>query len=224
VHDAPSVPQGRAFGAGALVGAGVFVAGFGVLNVLALTLEYDTDLRGLGDYSSATWGDAVLLPLAAFLLVSVVVGSTMTRVDRFVGAAGAALGVLVGTTVQAAWLADPSPELNWTLIAPGVFNAAGWYHAAFLVAVAGLFGGCAAIILCMAIGRQLARRSAVLVVLGVLALVAFGVLLVLDNADLDRSASFATLISTGGGLAVAAAIAVLALVSLRRRVRAPSRR
>ncbi|WKV75326.1 hypothetical protein AW27_029645 [Streptomyces sp. PCS3-D2] len=48
------------------------------------------------------------------------------------------LGSLLGSWTQVQWLRDDAPVLNWTLPRPHHFNAAGWYHAAFLIAMSGV--------------------------------------------------------------------------------------
>lgn len=119
--------------------------GFGVLALLSLAGVGQEDLAGLYTFRSATVGDAILLPLLAYCLVRLagLHRAWQTRERRVVRYAGAA-GLLCGAALQAQWLLDPEPRLNWTLPAPHRFNIAGWYHAAFLVLACAGFAALAA--------------------------------------------------------------------------------
>ncbi len=137
-----------------LTSIGTFGTGFGALYLLWRSGRWP-GTPGLFDYASATWGDGLLLPLSAGALVYAATVLPATDVDRqrFV-AAGAAAGAL-GLATQVVSLVDPQPRTDWTLPGPHRFNAAGWYHAAYLVGTSGLFGGLSAVVL----GRLSAARG-----------------------------------------------------------------
>lgn len=171
----------------AVVAVSVFAAGFGALLGFWLLGDWPTD-RGLFDFRAATVGDALLLPTAAAILAGFLsrrpklVGSE-ARVAALATVCGAAAGALT----QALWLLDDNPELNWTLPRPHHFNAPGWWHAVFLVAMSAALAGLVA-----AAARRAnawgAQQRAVLVRSPWLALLVacgltFAGLVAADNAD-----------------------------------------
>lgn len=118
----------------------VFLAGFGGLLAFWLLGDWPTD-NGLFDYRSATIGDGLILPLIAGILLAAIIASPRSPADRTAAWTGVVVGALLGAATQAAWLADDSPNLNWTLPAPHEFNAPGWYHAVFLSLAGGALLG-----------------------------------------------------------------------------------
>lgn len=138
---------------GVLAGTLTFLCGFAVLATTWRLGAWRTDVPGLWDYRSATFGDGALLPALVALLEAA--GAALPPAGpadgRVVGLAALA-GAAAGAGVQLVRLLDPRPTLNWTAPAPGVLNAAGIYHAAFLVAAGGL--------LCAAAVRVLVRSRA----------------------------------------------------------------
>ena len=101
---------------------------FGHADILA-------DLVGqVSHYKSAVYGDAVVLPLWLFCLVSLG-RSTQVRgiAARLVIRTTTVVAVLIGASTQVYWILDPETALNWTIPARHHFNGAGFYHAAFLV-------------------------------------------------------------------------------------------
>lgn len=117
--------------------------GFGALTLFWLDGTWSGVRPGHPDYRSAIVGDGLLLPVFTGLLVSsarTLRADTGLRGRRWV-AAGALLGLVGGVGVQWAWWSDPDPRLNWTLTAPHVFSAPGWYHAVFLTATSALVSG-----------------------------------------------------------------------------------
>jgi hypothetical protein len=119
---------------GLIVGGATWALGFGVLLAFWLGSRSWSDLPGLFNYRSATVGDGLLLPLFAGALVCTAVLLGPAPGDRRWSGLAAVLGGCVAAATQVLWLLDPDPRLNWTLPEPHHFNAAGWYHAAFLVA------------------------------------------------------------------------------------------
>ena len=125
-------------------GLSLFALGFGVLSVMYAVMDPSPELPGLYSFRSATIGDGVLLPLLMFISLS-----SMARFQRIVAprprpAIGAGLvGALVGLGTQVQWLRDDHTVLNWTIPHQHEFNAAGWYHAVFLVTACALLTGTA---------------------------------------------------------------------------------
>jgi len=122
----------------------VMLAGFGVLNLFSVLGAGRSDLPGLYTFRSATVGDGLLLPVLAYALIRA--GGWhlgWTKRQRRTIAAGATVFASGGAVVQASWLLNPNPRLNWTFPAPHEFNGPGWYHAAFLILASGFFGGAA---------------------------------------------------------------------------------
>lgn len=121
------------------LGLGTAVLGFGAMSCLARWGNYPHDLPTLYSYRSATWGDGLLLPMAAASLVVATDLLPARPRERSLSRASFIVGALTGLATQVAWLRDPSPRLNWTLPTAHHFNTAGWYHAFFLVAASGMF-------------------------------------------------------------------------------------
>ncbi len=220
-HDArPRRPRGLPHPAAAALG--VFLFGFGALLIYWLAGDWPTD-HGLFTYRAATIGDAILLPtivgilVAALRLDTLCVGNNRP-LERRAARVGALLGGLVGCGLQVAWLADAEPTTNWTLPEAHTFNAPGWWHAAFFVAVLAVIS---ALSLTTTVRVRAARRegneavaelarSPWLVVL-VTALALFEVLVAVDGALVGDGAVTAV---TGVPLAVGALlVAALMLVA-----------
>lgn len=198
-----------------VLASATFAAGFGMMNCLYWA-EAPTTQRGLYTYWSATLGDAVALPaLVGALCEADALLSDSTRVPASVGIIGGAIGATVGIASQLAWLADNDPDPNWTIPAPHTFTGAGFYHAGFTVAAAGLILALASRV-AWAIRDQRRRglpTRHVLKALSVagMALVGFVSLAVADNAAyLDRVASVSSMAALG--LGAVAAIGLLAWV------------
>ncbi len=100
-----------------------------------ITGDYPSELPGLFSYYSSAIGDSVFLPVIGmgFTMFFLNSGHKLTPKQKGITAASAAVGALGGAALQAAWLANPNIILNWTIPKTHYFNAAGWYHAAFLV-------------------------------------------------------------------------------------------
>ncbi|RAS67112.1 hypothetical protein C8D87_103451 [Lentzea atacamensis] len=184
----------------------VFFSGFGALQIASLAGLGDDSLPGLHTFRSATVGDGILLPLLAFCLVrSSPQIRTWRRAERWAVATAGVLGLLGGAATQISWLANPDPRLNWTLPAPGTFNAAGWYHAAFLTGACGFFAAATtAAIVTLRRRAHLVRSPRVVAVLGLT--FTFVALLAEDNAG--RGSALAAVTVAVGTLAVTA-VAVL---------------
>ncbi len=168
---------------------------------------HDDSLRGLYDYRSATVGDGLALPLVAFGLAGACAQVKSSKWSFRI----AILGATLAAATQAVWLADPNPELNWTLPEAHRLNAAGWYHAAFMVCGGFAFGWLIGSVL-PSLRETRVRHSLRwwLSLSGVGALL-FIYTLVLDNADiLSNPSSRASLVLAS----LAGAIALGTLVAL----------
>lgn len=157
---------------GCFAALAVFLLGFGALNVFWHFDSYGNDLPGLYDYLAATWGDGLFLPLGAGALVYCL--SDAQRPDgkafRVVPVACAVIGLMVGLLIQGSWLADGGIALNWTIPEPHMFNAAGWYHAAFFSVAIAFYSYCLSACCCRyicvnACGRMPVRACELLIAL-----------------------------------------------------------
>ena len=130
----------RAYRDGIITALVVCAAGFGAMNAIWFSSDYGLCERGLYYYRAATWGDGLFLPIGAGATVSWL---RLSRKFRKTGALPAAviscIAIVVGAAIQASWLINDDTQLNWTIPQPHMFNAAGWYHAAFFVAAFGFF-------------------------------------------------------------------------------------
>lgn len=163
--------------AGALITA---CAGYGAMNAF-WAVHNPGELRGLYSYWTATIGDGLILPIFSYLLLHLDQSQYPCPADaRATTIASAAAGI-GSIAIQAAWLLANDPELNWTLLQPHTFNAAGWYHAAFTVAAGTILGG----LWGKALARygytptHMARRLLTYVMPGLVC--GFGILLLHDN-------------------------------------------
>src|SRR5215471_8534913 len=138
------------------LGAAVAAFGFGAL--LSFHFLYGWTVRpGLFHYRSATFGDGIFLPLAVGLLLRLARALDGGRSDWLCAGGAAFVGGAAGTIVTLRALADPNPALNWTMPAPGVLNAPGWYHAIFLSLYSALIAGLLGLVLIRL--SRLGRRS-----------------------------------------------------------------
>lgn len=123
----------------------VFGFGYAVLWFFWTFGDPPPGLPGLYVFRSATWGDGLLLPLLALCLrvLTLRLGTAQEAPSSRRGVvAGVALaGAALGGAVVLTWLLDDRPGLNWTNPKPHHFNAAGTYHAVFLVLACALFAG-----------------------------------------------------------------------------------
>lgn len=131
---------------GILAGSVVFVGGFGMMLTFWLTSDY-TGERGFPFYLSATLGDALILPIIAFLGTRLVTENGSTPKERRAAHVASAVGGAAGAATQLSWLRSDDINLNWTFAAMHHFNAAGWYHAVFLTGAAGFFVGLTSLML-----------------------------------------------------------------------------
>ncbi|GAA0597890.1 hypothetical protein HPO96_20850 [Kribbella sandramycini] len=159
----------------------------------------------LKDYLSATWGDAVLLPISLASLTFAYRTLPSTPHDGRWFLITATGGAIAAALTQLQWLLDDDPQLNWTLPAPHTFNAAGIYHAVFLTASAATFAGLWAVTLRRWADSQLTNRQpATALVLAFLSSLAFAALLIIDNhLTTDRRSSASTLLAIGGSVLIA---------------------
>lgn len=121
----------------------VFIFGFGIMLVMYLFwLKYFAPLypplKGLFDYKSSAWGDAICLPM--------LIGSGVAFVNYYGKQADSGekkriplimgvIGGFLGATEQAKWVISDKTLLNWSIPRQHFFNYAGWYHAFFFVSI-----------------------------------------------------------------------------------------
>lgn len=161
----------------AVAALAVFAAGFGALAAFHAVRPADTGLPGLFDFASATWGDSIALPVMTGLLVYAVCGLPAAPRDRRVTVWAALAGAAAGLATEAYFLTAESPALNWTFPRPHHYTAAGWYHAAFLVAMCAV----AAALWALALNRALrAGRAARMLSAPLAAGLAFAALYAVD--------------------------------------------
>ncbi|MBB4944938.1 hypothetical protein F4556_000473 [Kitasatospora gansuensis] len=123
---------------GALV---VLLGGWVPLQLMWAFGERTDGVPGLFAFRSATWGDGLLLPVLAFCLIGWIGQLSQPPGGRRPTLLAAAAGGVAGAALIAVWVADPSPESNWTAPRPHHLNTAGVWHAVFLVAASALFAG-----------------------------------------------------------------------------------
>jgi hypothetical protein len=218
----------NALGKALVAAAVVWVCGFGGLLVFFLALPRVDALPGLFDFASATWGDGLALPIMAGSLVYAIARLSVVRREHVVASVMGSLGVLLGAGTQVQWLLDDAPQGNWTFPRAHHFNAAGWYHAGFLTVMSAV----TAVLWTLPLLR-LARRpvggsgarasAAVAVGVAFVAAASFAVLLGIDAAPKQATASsVATAVATtAGGVVLAIALVVTVVCAVRGR--SPSR-
>lgn len=200
---------------GSLVRAAATCAvGFGVMNLfyVCLAAEYRS-LRGPYSYLSSSVGDALCLPIIVGSLHFARASLPAADGGHVAGALGALAGLVSGAN-QLAWLRDPNPDLNWTLVAPHTFNAAGWYHAVFSVWLAGYCGYQIGDLISRARRHGVSRSAKGATLVGLAAACLFAGLLIIDNVpSLDRAASRSSMFAiAGAGLSM---IVLAAFVATR---------
>jgi hypothetical protein len=131
----------------------------------------------------------------------------------------ALVGAGIGIVTQAHWLADPSPQLNWTLPKPHHFTAAGWYHAVFLVVMTSTFTGLWGTVLARgAAVDRLSSRPKTAVAAAAAASVGFAALVILDSSPSRHTqATKGTFGAIGLGAAVMGASIAAALIARHRK-------
>jgi hypothetical protein len=137
----------------------VWLAGFGALTVFALIRPGPARLPGLYDFASATWGDGIAVPLMTGSLVHAARTLPPATRDAAVATMAGLLGAGLGVASQAYWLSVDTPQLNWSFPRPHHFNAAGWYHAVYLVVMCGIAAALWALALNRAVRAARVRRS-----------------------------------------------------------------
>lgn len=189
--------------AGAALGCG-----FGAMNLLRAFSKEDIQLRGMYSYWSATVGDAVTLPvlLGSLAAVSKPMRTSRWRIPGALAAAGTAAGV------QASWLSDPTPQLNWTLPSPHTFTLAGWYHAGFMVAYSSAIGWLVGGIAPNLVHSTIQRGDRALLTVAAASALAFLSLVIIDNVAIANTlAARATLVGMGVAISVGVIVAVRAV-------------
>lgn len=117
----------------------VFATGFFTMYLLFIQWQLknpDSTLPGLFYYKAACVGDPICLPLltGALCYHHVIQGKKLFQFG-IVSKITAAVALVVSILMQAEWLINDNTRLNWTIPRPHYFNAAGWYHAFFFVAM-----------------------------------------------------------------------------------------
>lgn len=117
----------------------VFAAGFLSMYIFFVQWQLknpDSNLPGLFYYKAACVGDPICLPLltGALCYHHVIQGKKLFQFG-IVSKITAAVALVVSILMQAEWLINDNTRLNWTIPRPHYFNAAGWYHAFFFVAM-----------------------------------------------------------------------------------------
>ncbi|WP_143226875.1 hypothetical protein [Actinomadura mexicana] len=136
-----------------LVPALVLLAGL-VLPVWAVFVEPAPGVPGLNAFPSAYLGDTLLIPATILVIVGVIRSRAPAFNERALTVAAAGMAGAAAVAVQAIWLGDLHPRVNWTLPRPGYFTAAGWWHAVYFVVMSAL----AAALTVLAIARVRAER------------------------------------------------------------------
>lgn len=118
-----------------LAGLIVFMLGFGTMYLFWLFGTYPKELPGLFSYYSSGIGDSIFLPIlsAGFTMFFLNSEYKLTKRQKIAPIVFSIIGAVSGIALQASWLINPDIGLNWTIPKPQYFNAAGWYHAVFLV-------------------------------------------------------------------------------------------
>ena len=118
-----------------LAGLIVFMLGFVVMYLFWIFGTYPKELPGLFSYYSSGIGDSIFLPIlsAGFTMFFLNSEYQLTKRQKIVPIVFSIIGAISGIALQASWLINPNIGLNWTIPESHHFNAAGWYHAVFLV-------------------------------------------------------------------------------------------
>lgn len=118
-----------------LAGLIVFTFGFGAMYLFWVFGTYPRELPGLFSYYSSGIGDSIFLPIlsAGFTMFFLNSEYPLTKKQKIAPIILGIIGAVSGIALQASWLINPDIGLNWTIPKPHYFNAAGWYHAVFLV-------------------------------------------------------------------------------------------
>lgn len=191
----------RAASLAASSGATVLLAGFGVLNVFYLTIETPPHLPGLFDFVSAAWGDSIALPIMTTTLVYAVLILPPAQQERIFATVAGIIGGVIGGATQVQWLRDDTPRLNWTFPRPHHFNAAGQYHAAFLITMCALTGALWVLtLLRLAIAARVGRGTIIAVLIAAGAGATFAALLAVDAQAATTTTGHATAPATGVGV------------------------
>ena len=115
----------------------VAALGFGVMNLFWYLGDWDTSVRGLWSFRTATLGDALLLPLIVGSLLFVTLSFPPADKERLPTCSAFVIGALSFLALVVSWLIDSGHELNWTMPQPHHLNAAGYYHVVFGTLVSG---------------------------------------------------------------------------------------
>lgn len=201
---APDVLTARRWASGTSLA--LFIFGFSALNIFSAIGIGQKSLPGLYTFRAATVGDGLLLPTLAYSLVrSAGLHRGWLTLIKWPVIVAAGLACAGGAAVQASWLLNPHPRLNWTLPAPHEFNLPGWYHAVFLVVACGFFAGVATASFLRVHGEAQSDAAAAAMRIrsvGVLCVLipgpAFIALLMTDNASVGQRLPLSSIAAAAG--------------------------
>jgi hypothetical protein len=207
-----------------VVGAGVALAGPGVLGAMWKFGDWDRSIPGFPDFRAGSLGDMVFLPLTAGALAGAVQALPRGEGDSLWLVTGAIGGAVAGGAIQAAWLADPAPQPQWSFVRPHRFSAAGAWHAVFFTTCSSALAGMW-LLAARRLGRQREHGSAGLhrsltglpALLVALGLEGFMTLVLLDARD--SAGTDATRATVLGAIAAAVMAAAPLFCTLRSDVR-----
>ena len=123
---------------GLFIGLFVFLSGFGMMYCLWKMIGTSAGLPGLFDYSAATIGDGICLPIMVGSLLAFEIYNRDLMQNKRTCVITGYLFSLVGLGVQLSWLLSDKTKLNWSIPVLHQFNVAGWYHSIFFIAMFGI--------------------------------------------------------------------------------------
>lgn len=127
---------------GCLAAIVVFTFGFGVMFLLWLHIGTTNDLPGLFDFRAAAVGDSLCLPvLVGGMVTFLFISQNVNRHQKIKVYCTCLIAAFIGGSVQMKWLLSENTELNWSIPIQHYFNAAGWYHSLFFIAMIGIIAG-----------------------------------------------------------------------------------
>lgn len=157
------------------------------------------NVTGYDEFLSATWGDAIFIPLSVGSATYLINSLDQAPKEKRYGICAAAVGTALGALPQVVSLLDDNPRLNWTFLQPHTFTAAGYYHMTLSILGSGLCGYAAAVLAMRAVANRY-RKLGQLIALGIL-FTSSSIFLALAGLDAQKSArnQFSVLLPIVGG-------------------------